>query len=261
MLNQSQKEIFEREGVLVLENLLSNDEIGILNEETNRLSMLKTDEIFQAGSIMTIYRSHESDGPTASPAYRASAQIPRTLGIAQELLGDELYIHNSRIYLKKAFNGLPMLWHQDYGYWRLDGVRAPSLATVMIMLGDVNALSGALWVIPRSHKLGLLKHSAQFQGEHKQIAVRPTELERVFPALPEPVVLEGKAGTAAIFHANTIHGSGINLSNKDRWQFYLAFNQTRNAPSYTGLSRPDYMSSRNTVALSVVEEDAILAAQ
>ena len=177
-LTEAQVDQYRDQGFLVFGNLFTPGEIADMAAETERLSAIETDHVFRAGDIATVYRCHENDGPTASPLFHAAARVPRTLGIARQLLDDELYIYNSKINCKRAITGSPMLWHQDYGYWKLDRMPEPNAATFMIALGDVDEMSGALYVIPGSHKLGLLKHRPTMVGAHKQIAVnRDIEIE------------------------------------------------------------------------------------
>jgi ectoine hydroxylase len=259
-LTDAQRKRFEDDGFLVFPELFTKEEIGILKRETERLGALETDHVFRAGDVATVYRCHEKDGPTASDPFFAAARLPRSLGIAEQLLGRGLYMYNSKINLKKAITGSPMLWHQDYGYWKLDRMPEPRAATLMIALNDVDEIGGTLYVIPGSHKRGMQKHKPSLVGPHKQFAVeREAEIE-LMRGLPAPVPLTGRAGMAAIFHCNIIHGSGQNLSPHDRWQVYFAYNPSDNAPPQLAHDRPDYMKSRNTRPLALVPDDALLEA-
>ncbi len=259
-LTDAQRKRFDDVGFLVFPDLFTKEEIAILKRETERLAALESDHVFRAGDIATVYRCHETDGPTASDPYHAAARLPRSLGIAEQLLGRGLYVYNSKINLKKAITGSPMLWHQDYGYWKLDRMPEPRAATFMIALADVDEMSGGLYVIPGSHKRGYQKHKPAMVGPHKQIAVEREAEIHLMDELPAPVPLTGRAGMCAIFHCNIIHGSGQNLSQKDRWQVYFAYNPSDNAPPQLAHDRPDYMKSRNTRPLALVPDDALLEA-
>ncbi len=259
-LAERQRKQFEDEGYLVFHDHFTVAEIGVLKRETDRLAALDTDHVFRAGDNATVYRCHEKDGPTASEPYYAAARLPRSLGIAEQLLGRGLYIYNSKINLKKAITGAPMLWHQDYGYWKLDRMPQARAATLMIALNDTDEIGGTLYVIPGSHKRGMQKHKPTMVGPHKQFAVeRDAEIE-LMHGLPAPVALSGRAGMAAIFHCNIIHGSGQNLSPYDRWQVYFAYNPVDNAPPQLAHDRPDHMKSRNTAPLTLMPDGALLAA-
>lgn len=259
-LTETQRKRFEDDGYLVFPDLITAEELALLTRETDRLSALESDCVFRAGDIATVYRCHESDGPTASRAFFAAARLPRSLGVAEQLLGRGLYIYNSKINLKKAITGSPMLWHQDYGYWKLDRMPEARAATFMIALADVDEISGALYVIPGSHKRGYLKHKPTMVGAHKQIAVERDIEIGIMEESPAPVALTGRAGMCAIFHCNIVHGSGQNLSSKDRWQAYFAYNPVDNLPPQLAHDRPDHMKSRNTKPLAIVPDDAVLDA-
>jgi len=262
-LSEQQLAGYERDGYLLLPNLLSATEVEVLREETLRLDRIETDHIFRKGAIRTIYRAHEDNGPTASMPYHAAARIPRVLEPMMTLLGDrELYVYNSKINGKDAVQGIPMLWHQDFGYWRLDRVPKPKLATIMLALGDTDEMSGCLYVIPGTHKLGSLKHMPDSTTTyHKQWVVEKERMVEILETGPAPVPLKVEAGGAAIFDCNTIHGSGHNLSGRDRWQAYLAYNSVGNKPAAVGIKRPDYMRSMNFAPLRLVDDDAIIAAR
>lgn len=260
-LSQDQVALFERDGFLLLPDLFDASEVRLLRDEVERLNDKETDAVFRRSEVSTVYRVHERDGDTGSELYYAAARLARVLEPMQQILGrDELYVYNSKVNCKKAVAGFPMLWHQDYGYWKLDRVPAPNMATFMIALGAVNEIAGELYVIPGSHKLGLLRHKPQMIGDHKQVAIDRVLMCETLRELAEPVPLRGEAGLCAIFHANTIHGSGHNLSGEDRWQCYFAYNSLDNKPGEAAFGRPDYMVSRNFEPLTILPDNAILTA-
>jgi ectoine hydroxylase len=82
----------------------------------------------------------------------------------------------------------------------------------------------------------------------------------ILRASEEPVPIVGPAGTAALFHCNTLHASGHNLTAEDRWHIYISFNSCANAPQFGPKTRPDWVVSRNTRALPVEDDDALLKA-
>lgn len=262
-LSEQQIRDFDENGYVVLRDLFSADEVAALSEEIHRLSAIETDHIFRKGAIRTIYRAHENDGPTASQVFHAAARVPRVLEPVRQLLrDDQLYVYNSKINGKDAVTGIPMLWHQDYGYWKLDRVPKPNMCTYMITLAEVDELSGCLYVIPGSHKLGTLKHLPDSTTTyHKQWVVARDEMLRVLREGQKPVPLKYGAGSVVIFHCNLIHGSGHNLSGGDRWQIYFAYNPVANKPAEVGIKRPDYMRSMNFTPLVTMPDDAILAAR
>ena len=110
------------------------------------------------GPVKALFAAHETGGATASAAVRALALSPRVLGLARQVLDDEaLYLHHNKINLKAAVEGSAWPWHQDFGQWQLDGIAAPRMATVMVMLDDATELGGCLYFLPGSHRRGRLE--------------------------------------------------------------------------------------------------------
>src|SRR6516164_5078089 len=56
-----------------------------------------------------------------------------------------------------AFEGDVWQWHQDYGTWaRDDGMPQARAMNIAVFLDEVMPINGALMLIPKSHKQGVL---------------------------------------------------------------------------------------------------------
>lgn len=262
-LSKDQIEQYNRDGFLVLPDLLSPAEVQAMKHDLARIQQIDTDHLVRernGGVAKTIYRVHEADGPTASAPFHAAARAPRLLQPAQQLLGDdELYIYHSKCNLKTAIDGSVWQWHQDYGSWRRDGVPEPELTTALVMLDEPTEMSGCLYFIPGSHKVGNLEPEMDDKTTSYKLWVVPKQrLLDIMDESSEPIAIIGKPGTVVFFHCNILHGSGHNLSRHDRWAIYLVYNRTANQPVAIPNPRPDYVRSTNTVPLSM-GTDEILA--
>ena len=259
LLTDVQLDRFHRDGFLIVADALSPAEVDILRREKDRIAALECDCVLRQGHTVNIYRAHELDGPTGSPAFHALARLPRILRPVFRILKEpNTYIYNSHIFGKDAFTGAAMMWHQDYGYWRLDGVRDDNMVKVMIALGDVDDISGCVWFVPGTHKMGAVKHHADSSAQFKHWTVTPDVMSEILRTHPAPVPLQVKAGTVAFFHGSAIHGSGHNLSAIGRWQAYVAYNPVSNAPRR--VVRPDRFCSTNHTPVQEGADDAILSA-
>src|SRR3954466_10041809 len=100
-LTPAQLEQYRRDGFLVFPELFSRDEIDILKREGDRIAKVESEMVVREGEARapkSMFRLHEPDGPTASPAYHALCRLPRTLGVAQQVLGDpDLYLHHVKV--------------------------------------------------------------------------------------------------------------------------------------------------------------------
>jgi ectoine hydroxylase len=123
---------------------------------------------------------------------------------------------------------------------------------------DSVEMNGALYAVPGSHKRGRIEPYYDENTSYKFWAVPKQQMISVLRESEKPVPIVGPAGTAALFHCNTLHASGHNLTAEDRWHIYISFNSCANAPRFGPHTRPDWVVSRNTRALPVEAEDAIL---
>jgi Phytanoyl-CoA dioxygenase (PhyH) len=48
--------------------------------------------------------------------------LPRVLGPVKQIMGDDIYLYQSRLNYKRARTGDVFQWHQDYQSWLMDGV-------------------------------------------------------------------------------------------------------------------------------------------
>ncbi|MBT5107435.1 MAG: phytanoyl-CoA dioxygenase [Rhodospirillaceae bacterium] len=254
---------FEEDGYLIFPELFSPEETAVLKAEAARVSQIDAECIFREGEAQlakSMFRLHEADGPTASSAYRAASRSPRVLRVAQQVLGDDaLYLHHCKVNMKAAIEGTAWPWHQDFGSWRLDGIARPDMATLAVLLDDATEFSGCLHLLPGSHREGRKDPYWDDKTAYKLWAVGPTAMKDMIKRYPDPIRVDGKAGTAAIFHCNLLHASGHNLSAQDRWQAYFCFNTVKNRPADVEQPRPDYVRSRNWTPMETVADDALLA--
>ena len=262
-LSAHQRAQFERDGFLIFPGLFSQAEVDVLRAETARLSALDADSVIRerTGGVRSIFRVHEEDGATRSSAFRALVRTPRVLRPTMQVLNtDGVYVYHTKINTKPAIEGTVWMWHQDYGSWQRDGCPRPDMATFAVMMTDSVEMNGALYVIPGSHKRGRIEPYYDENTSYKFWAVPKEEIAKVLKSSPAAVPIVGRAGTAALFHCNTLHASGHNLTAEDRWHIYISFNSCANAPQFGPTTRPDWVVSRNTRALAVEDDDALLKA-
>jgi len=251
-LTRGQIEQYRRDGFLIFPGLFSEDEIAALRAETARLSQLDAETVIRekTGGVRSIFRVHEEDGATRSPAFRALVHSPRVLRPVQQALEtDEVYIYHTKINTKPAIEGTVWMWHQDYGSWKRDGCPRPDMGTFAVMMTDSTEMNGALYVVPGSHKRGRIEPYYDESTSYKFWAVPKKEIVEVLKSSPPPVAITGPAGTCAVFHCNLLHASGHNLGAEDRWHIYISFNACANAPVFGPETRADWVVSRNTKPL------------
>ena len=230
MTQQEQQTFFEEEGYLVVENLLSPEELVECQAEILRLHKLaaeleakdenghfqrepyaknESQEMATHGAAddrLPVLRKAENTRQY-SDVFRRLSVHPKLIQVVQKLLGPDLLLFRSTLMFKPAFHGSAHGIHQDSAYWPME---PPKLVTVSIALNDATPENGCFQVIPQSHKWGLQSwgHIAREQDE----SLTDHE-DRDFSGQIEVPL---SAGSALFFHSLMAHGSGPNRSPNPR---------------------------------------------
>ena len=190
-----------------------------------------------------------------SETFDALIRNPKFLSPAQEILQDDVYLHQLKVNLKHAFSGELWPWHQDYIYWRNeDSIASSAIVSVMIFLDDITEFNGPLYFIPGSHHQGCIepKASEDTQGGWENNVSKSLTYqvsETLVSSLVEKNGLfsaKGKKGTVVWFDANLVHASPENISPWQRRIVILTYNAVSNAPTRSSASRrPDFLNSQD----------------
>lgn len=263
-LTQDQLETYDRDGILVFPELFSQAEVAVLRGEVERLKTVEDECIFREGESNTpkiVFKMDDPDCATYSAPFRALSRTPRALATARQVLRDDaLYMHHFKLNMKAAIEGTVWQWHQDYMPWQIDGIQKPDMTTMLVMLEDNSEMGGCLYFLPRTHEMGRIEPYLDESTVYKLWATPVEQIKAILARSPDPVPITGKAGTAALFHCNTLHASGHNLSHRDRWQVYMSYNRCSNHPHAVENPRPDYVRGTDWTPLELESDDAILGA-
>ena len=249
---------YNRDGFIMLQDLFSDDEVEALLDEVKRMSVdaditsLK-EAIREPGgdAVRSIFRVHE-----LSDRIAALARDPRLIHVARQILGSEVYIHQSRANMKPGFKGKEFYWHSDFETWHVeDGMPAMRALSCSVLLTDNTAFNGPLMLIPGSHR-----QFVACVGETPEDNYR-TSLRRQEVGVPDPVSLRllaerggleaviAPAGSVVFFDCNTLHGSGGNLSPWPRSNVFMVYNSVENrlaAPFHGMRPRPEHIAARRS---------------
>jgi hypothetical protein len=130
--------------------------------------------------------------------------------VAASLLGGEAFPFGCTYFVKDPRGGLPVLWHQDGHPWLQMGVVVA--VTLWIPLDPVDGGNGALAVIPGSHRMPA------------RPLVPVADPPSLFGLATEPDLVDARAarhldlvpGDVSAHHPAVIHGSGANVSDRQR---------------------------------------------
>ncbi|WP_369205575.1 ectoine hydroxylase [Streptomyces sp. PU-14G] len=248
---------FERDGFLAIDQLITSDEVETLRAELERLtsdSEIRADERSivepKSSEIRTVFEVHK-----ISEVFARLVRDPRVVGRARQILGSDVYVHQSRINVKPGFGATGFYWHSDFETWHAeDGLPNMRTVSVSIALTENYDTNGGLMIMPGSHKTFLgcagetpkdnYKKSLQMQD-----AGTPSDESLTKFADAHGIKLfTGKAGSATWFDCNCMHGSGDNITPYPRSNVFIVFNSVENEavePFAAPVRRPEFIGARD----------------
>lgn len=155
-------------------------------------------------------------------AYSAYVRHRGIVEPLEQLLGEEVFHYHHKMMLKEPRVGGAWEWHQDYGYWYANFLRA-DMASCMIAVDRATQENGCLQVLKGSHKLGRLEHG--LTGD--QTGADMERMQAVLQHL-EIVYCEMEPGSALFFHSNLLHRSDPNESDDSRWALICCYSAASN---------------------------------
>jgi ectoine hydroxylase len=211
-----------------------------------------------SGDIRSIFALHRQ-----SKVMHRLAADERLAGLASFLLGEDVYIHQSRLNYKPGFRGKEFYWHSDFETWHAeDGMPRMRALSMSVLLTDNEPYNGPLMLMPGSHNTFVGSVGETPDDNYKSsLKVQETGVpdEESMTRLYEEYGLEtptGPAGSVLIFDCNTMHGSASNISPLPRSNAFFVFNAVSNrlvAPFAAKKPRPEFIGARKHVGpISVI---------
>lgn len=258
-LDEQQLDSYAEDGFLQIPGVLSPSEVEHVRHELRQMigrPEVRNDErtIVERASnnVRSLFQVHQS-----SRVIARLAADRRIAGMARQILGSDVYVHQSRVNFKPAFEGNGFSWHSDFETWHTeDGL--PNMRTVSfsISLTDNFTYNGPLLLIPGSHRtyIGCVgetpKDNYRSSLRAQKLGVPERQhLTRLYEEAGRSVkVCTGRAGGVVVFDCNTMHASPSNISPVARSNVFLVFNSVENTPTdpfAAPARRPEYLASRD----------------
>ena len=263
-LTEQQIANYHTEGFLIIHDCLNHNEIELLYKELPKTIDRESPRIVLEGNgaVRSVFAPH-----FVNETYLNLSRLERFVNPSEQLIGNNLYLHQFKINTKKALKSDWWEWHQDFPYWHFDdGIKKPDLVNVMIYLQDTDSSSGALMLIPKSHQIGI----AKFADKIGQAVNSPDEgtdqlgntdylsslssdikftvdhdLLKNLASQNGIFTVSGRKGTVVFFHSNLFHASNVNLTPFDRDAILITYNSISNLPEGVQHPRPDYLSGKD----------------
>ncbi len=253
---------YDETGFLSVDELVGAEEVERYRRELRRMSedqaILSDDRtVTERGSdeVRSIFEVHK-----ISEVFAELVTDPRVVGRARQILGSDVYVHQSRVNYKPGFKGKDFYWHSDFETWHAeDGMPRMRAVSISIALTENFVHNGGLMIMPGSHKT-FVTCVGETPNDHYKESLRGQEV-----GTPDPDSLSilankhgidlftGPAGSATMFDCNCMHGSNGNITPFSRSNVFVVFNSVENTceePFAAPSRRPEFIAARDFTPVS-----------
>ncbi len=226
MIHEDEVQFYRENGYLLVRNVFTPSEVQAMRDAV--------DAILQRAASAQKDKSHTWQGSYLPPevlkklvvkgfhdVHYHDAVFTRALthenmvAVLTRLIGPNVQLHHSKMLVKPPEKGAAFPLHQDYPYF------PHTLGTMLaasVHLDDADEENGCLGVVPASHRNGPLEHVGTYYLDPEKY---PLGLAVSCPA---------SAGDVLFFTALTVHGSGINRSQRIRRNVLFQYRDPEDKP-------------------------------
>ncbi|MBR9764292.1 MAG: ectoine hydroxylase [Rhodobacteraceae bacterium] len=255
-ISRDEAEHYRDNGYLVRRDVFSQDEVRLLMRASQELredhGRIRAEDLVtepDSDAVRTIFRLDQH-----SDLFARLAADERLAGVAQFLLDDAVYLHQSRLNYKPGFTGKEFYWHSDFETWHAeDGMPHMRAVSASVLLTDNGSQNGPLMLVPGSQNRFVACRGTTPEDNHRS-SLKKQEIGVPQPETIDALVRElgldvatGPAGTILFFDCNTLHASNGNITPFPRSNAFYVFNAVSNRvadPFAAPRKRPAYLADR-----------------
>lgn len=239
-LTDEQLQAYDRDGYIVVEDLLTREEIEALRGRIREYThggrptgsiRVQVEPRIKRGEMKV---EHPGDGirkidglVQGDDLFRKLGLHDNIVGIVEQVLGPDLKMFRNALLLKPPAVGSAKGMHQDSPYWP---IKPMALFSCWFALDDATPENGCMGVIPGGHKGGALPH------------VHVTDdfvVDEAYYDRKDMILAPVRAGGGLFFHSLVPHYTAPNRS--DRWRRAIALSYMSAKSTYTGKGEcPEY---------------------
>ena len=252
-LTHLQLKNYQKNGFILLKGLFGEQEAALFLKEARRMTAdrkmrVREEAIVESGddevrSMFMVHRLNE--------LYRKITADVRVANVARQILGSDVYIHQSRVNLKSGSFGDELHWHSDFETWHVeDGMPRMRAVSCVMLLSESNELNGPLMFMPGSHAHYISCAGETPEDHYKQFLRKQAYDPAALSFLAERGGIQsvkGPAGSVVFFDCNTMHGSGSNITPDPRADLCFVYNSVENTlegPRAGLKPRPEFIATR-----------------
>ena len=216
MASDAQRDAYQRDGFIVVPDLLGATELSALRQIIAEL-VAGAATVDTHTAVYDLEPGHTRAEPKVRriktphevhPAFGAVVRSPAVIEVLTRLIGPGLRLHSSKLNMKSARYGSPVEWHQDWAFYPHTN---DDVLAIGVMLDDMELENGPLLVTPGTHKGPIWNH----HGEDGRFCglIDPADIPN---EIANAVPLIGRAGSMSFHHVRSLHGSALNTSDRSR---------------------------------------------
>ena len=256
MTDQEIKTVYERDGYVVLRDIINDRDLDPIRDFIKAKVDAYSDELYTEGKLSSRYESESFERRYAAICEELDIlprnwsfgmfgrefydlyNLPGVLDVLRLLLGSEV----SNIGTPALRTKLPRSvitsfpWHQDSQYLDQSTIGKKEkhtgglhMVTVWVPLVEATVENGCCWVIPSSHRWGLLDGA---RGADSNV-----RMEEDVEARGTPVPIPLKPGGALFMSNLCVHTSKVNTTRKSRWSIDFRYFPTPDRADLTDEQR------------------------
>lgn len=209
---EEQRRFYEENGYVLVKGILPRQECAVFRQELHelaaRLQAKKDINATWRGSHLSeadrkglqVWHCHDVQFYLSS--FSRLLVDSRLVDPVANLIGPNIQLHHTKMFIKPPEKGSPFPMHQDYPYFPHE---RNSMVAAILHFDDAPLEKGCVRVVPGSHKLG----PQETEPDGLYLSPKRYPIEEATPCPAE-------AGDLLVFSYLTIHGSGINTSGEAR---------------------------------------------
>jgi chlorinating enzyme len=243
LLSSTQVQTYERDGFVFPVDVLSADEVRSHRRELE-------DWERQRGALI--------DFPEKSKSYLLfnwADQLvhhPRILDAVEDVIGPDILVYHSTLFVKEARTPAYVRWHQDSTYFYLQ----PHLhVTAWVALSEASVKAGCMQALPGSHRWGAFEHDDR--PEPMNMIRRGQGISGRFDDA-QGQFMPVAAGQMSLHHTDLVHASGGNDTDDRRLGYAISYIPAHVRP--VGAVRPSALRVRGRSHGHFIEEERLVQA-
>jgi ectoine hydroxylase-related dioxygenase (phytanoyl-CoA dioxygenase family) len=217
VLTDAQLDVYQKDGVLVVENVFDQATLDRLRAVIAEL-VAGAANVKDHSEVYDLEPSHTPEQPRVRriktphklhPVFLEMVKHPKLTSILRAILGPNVRLHGSKLNMKLPHCGAAVEWHQDWAFYPHTN---DDVLAIGIMIDDIDDDNGPLLALPGTHRVDKIwdhHQDGRFCGAMDPAATPDLDYSKA-------IACTGKSGSCSFHHVRLVHGSSQNNSDKPR---------------------------------------------